>query len=226
MKSIQFNPTEIDFITPLLNKRLTGYQVDYKENKHINSNIQAIQNVLSKINSQSKNQFKEIEYRLITSVVNEFRNSLTNQSIKFHKLFEELKLGFSEKELQLMNQFDLQFSILEKTGYKKTKFRWKNLFTKIERIKSCEEVCFSRVENEPSNIYKIAFIDKNYYLNYEFESKFNLRKSNFLKINSKKRLISKYTNHMTKEAAKNIILNCKPFSADPNTLRFTKSLFS
>ena len=132
----------------------------------------------------------------------------------------------SQLQLQEVNLIDQCHIILHKTGYRKSKNRYSDIFEKIEKIKKAEWVGLSRTD--AIYIYKIGFRIGNETIQCEMSSEVNLLNENFTK--GKKKWLTTfpelYGEYVRKQEAVEVITNCAPIRANQDTLELTKYLFN
>lgn len=204
MKQTIFTLEEEKLIRNLLKKRLVSLEeYGHKAAK----DVKVIEEIFKKMDS-SWDKFYRPKHKLkITSCINEFlypyreikEEFLNAPALKFTEL--------SEQDKENLDLFDFCYGILEKTGHKKSKFRFSDIFNKIRRIKNCEHVCLSRIEG--NLVYKIAFIDNLEVLPWDAASTIDIIRDKFQKKSAKDitGFINKFTDVLDRKEARKIVLD-------------------
>jgi len=222
MKPTIFTSKEKELIRKTLLLRKESYQ-KHEVPLRLKKNIE---DTLEKINSDFDNYFLKNHNTQITSCINEFITPFEERIEFYFKLpsINFTKLTNTEKEE--IELFDLCFSILEKTGYRKSKTRFLKIFEKIEKLKNSEIICISR--NDEKNVYKVAFINHDETMEWAINSEVNLLYKDFI-IHSKTKIesfLDSFSETVSKNEARNIITNSVPVVKNDNTLELTKYLLT
>lgn len=220
MRPTNFTEKEKELIRKTLIQRNESYQkneVPEKFEKHLKE-------TLKKIDSDFDNYYSKNHKTQITSCINEFLKPHENR-ISFYFNLPSIKFtALSTQEKEEIELFDLCFSILEKTGFRKSETRFLKILEKIEKLKNSDKIFISRTDKK--NVYKIAFINKNELMKWELNSPVDLIHEDFLK-QTKKQIddySSGFTDSVSKLEAKEIINNCSPVTKNQETFEFVKYL--
>lgn len=225
MKTINFTSNEKKFVLELLIAR----EAQYLEDDAPTILIKAIRETICKIKSGWDNSFLKNHKSQTTSCVNEYLYRFDDKIEFYNKL---PTIGFTrlnEQQMQEINLIDQCHAILYKTGYRKSKIRYSDIFEKIEKIekiKRAEWVGLSRTDAK--DVYKIGFKCENETIQWEMSSDVNLLYEEFTKGTKKWFAIfpEMYSVFMKQEEAVKIIVNSAPHGANQNTLELTKYLLT
>lgn len=221
MRPTNFTLDEKELIIRVLNLRIKTYQAEgyLKYEKEINE-------ILGKLDSSWDSYYSNKFKNHITSCINEFLNPLEEKineyfimpSIKFTRL--------TDQEKEEIGLIDLCFSILEKTGFKKSKLKFSDVFEKIEKLKKVEWIGLSRTDEK--NVYKVAFINKSEKMEWSINSKVDLIHESFTQqtVRQVEDFPSYFTDFLTKREAREIINNCNPVIKNVETLELVKYLMN
>ena len=208
----------------LIRKTLIQRNESYQENEVPEKFERQLKETLAKIDSDFDNYYSKNHKTQITSCINEFLTPYENR-ISFYFNLPLIKFTtLSTQEKEEIELFDLCFSILEKTGFRKSKTRFLKILEKIEKLKNSDKILISRTDKK--NVYKIAFINKNELMKWELNSQVDLIHEDFLK-QTKKQIddySSSFTDSVSRHEAKEIINNCSPVTKNQETFELVKYL--
>ncbi len=223
MKTITFSSVEKGFILKLLFARQSQYLEE--ENTPITF-VKTIKETINKNNLNWDNYYSKKHKNQITSCINEYLHPFDDKIVFYNELSTIGFTRLSQLQLQEVNLIDQCHTILHKTGYRKSKNRYSDIFEKIEKIKKAEWVGLSRTDAR--DVYKIGFRIGYETIQWEMSSEVNLLNENFTK-GTKKWLTTfpeLYGEYVRKQEAVEVITNCTPIGANQDTLELTKYLFN
>lgn len=220
MNTIKFTNSEKNLIEELLLDRMHSYLRNQVPKKL----VQDIKSTISRINLKYDTVYSKSHKSQIISCINELLSPLEERLDYYFNLpsVDFLNLTTIEKkELQL---FDLCFSILEKTGFRKKTFRFEDIYQKIEKLKKSKEICISKTDNR--NVYKIAFICGLETMHWEIGSELNLLYKEFT-LHSQKEVncfTKTFSECLSREEARTVIKEAEPAIKNNSTLDLTIQL--
>jgi len=220
MTPINFTEKEKDLIRKTLVQRNESYQ----ENKVPEQFGRRLKETLEKSDSNIDECYSKNDMTLITSCINEFLTPYENR-IGFYFNLPSIKFtALSAQEEEEIELFDVCFSILEKTGYRKSKTRFLKVLDKIEKLKNSERIYLSRTDKK--DIYKIAFFNKNELMQWGLDSKVDLIHEEFIK-KTKEQMddyACSFTDSVSRIEAREIINDCTANSRNQETFELIKYL--
>lgn len=216
MKETIFTSEEKEFIITNLHNRMLSYKEHGKSKEH----EKTIEEIFEKIDSEWDKYYRSKHKRQITSVTNEFLNPYSEKKHEFLNSSSSRFIELTEEDKRHLKLFDLCFGILEKTDNRKSKFRFAHILAKIDRLKNCDKIYLSRINND--SFYRIGFVDNQEILEWEMYYGVNILTDDFCKI-SKVRA-TKFTDRLSKEDAKEIIKNCETTGIQEDVMKFTNYL--
>lgn len=210
----------------LIRKTLIQRNESYQQNEVPEKFERQLKETLAKIDSDFDNYYSKNHKTQITSCINEFLTPHENR-ISFYFDLPSIKFtALSTQEKEEIELFDLCFSILEKTGFRKSKTRFLKILERIEKLKKSEKICISRTDEK--NVYKIAFINHDETMQWEINSEVNLLYEDFIKHSKTKieSFPSSFSETVSKNEASKILNNGAPVVKNDNTLELTKYLLT
>lgn len=221
MKPIHFTEQEKTFLIERLQKRLVYCQSKAGLQKH----SEVIEETIGKLSSKTDAYYGSKHRLKMTSVSNEFLHSSDEFLREYHHAQSLRFVEASDKAKQYFDLFDFCYDILEKAGCRKSKFKFKQIINKIERLRNCKEIYLSRTDH--SNVYKIAFGDNNQvFTTWDIQGRVNIRSDKFKQL-SKWELMSlkkSFTDVLSRSEAREIISICRSDRPSNDVLRLTEAL--
>ncbi|MGE0021981.1 MAG: hypothetical protein AB7S72_20105 [Draconibacterium sp.] len=221
MKPTIFTSQEKELILDNLKKRRNLYQSKeyYKYENDINE-------LITKISTNHDDFYSKKFKSIIAGCINEILYPL-EKNIKGY--FEMSTINFVNLEKQKKQELaliDQCFSILYKTGFRKSKFKFEDVSLKIEKLKNSELIGLSRTDKK--DVYKVGFLIKNESMIWQLRSDVNLVTEEFNKLTKQQteNFAESFTDLLIKSEAKEIIDNCRPVAKNEETLSLIKYLLS
>lgn len=225
MKVTLFTEKEKVLIKNTLLKRLES--LEKHEGRGVARDINNIKEVFKKLDSPWDKYYRPQHKLKITSCINEFLYPYREKQRELINANATRFIGLSNQDKEDLELFDLCYEILDKSNAKrKSRIRFSNIFMKIERLKNCEKICLSRIEG--NLVYKVGFIDNLDVIRWEVGDNMNLIHDKFQKRTKKSIEVfaNSFTDILTRDEAKEIVMNCQLTNSSEDFVKFTKYLLN
>jgi len=238
MKPIAFSQKEQILLNKVLTTRLSLYnseisnlEIEKSKSKFIRSYVDPIESVNRKYTDEIYNDYSKKERLAIRSCINDF--------FEVEKDLFDLNnpvawLSISQSQKKLTKDLDTASDILskcllsfkpEKSVFYGERFRYKDVFDTINKLKGSEDFYIST----PTNLYKIAFVYQDCeILTLELRNNIILYNQHFT--STKKSVKKSYSNYFskiaTRQEARQIIDNSNETDYPCGVIRFIRTVIS
>ncbi len=203
MKEIFFNPKEKEIILKSLQSRLDSFKTSSLGPHTFVKREKTINEVILKLNSELDGYYGRSHKLQINSCVNEFRYPYNELAIRLLNGHSIQFLKVEETDLVNLRLLDTCYGILQKTGHLKSKFRFSGVFSKIQKLKSCQTIWLSRTNL--NHIWRIAFLsNSDEILMWETDYGLNIISDDFIKISPDRKtsLLERFSDYLSKDEAR------------------------